>query len=293
VTPSELVFLYMKAIGTLLKQHLAGEVSTYAICWLVVRKDGQRFGFTSHDRDLFLDLQTYTAATGFIPSSIAESAGLKVDNLEIDSILDHAHVSIKDIEAGLYDYADIEIFLVNYNDLTQSKMILKVGKIGNISTGRDLFTAEVRSLSQFYSTIVVEQYQPSCRAKLGDQRCQFIIATLTVSGVVSTVDTVEGKRKFTSSLLGSQSDFWFNNGVITFTSGLNNGYSMEVKDYLDVDGSFILHQRLVSLITPGDTFEVYPGCDKSVNECKLKFNNLVNYRGEPMVPGQNRVISGK
>jgi uncharacterized phage protein (TIGR02218 family) len=37
----------------------------------------------------------------------------------------------------------------------------------------------------------------------------------------------------------------------------------------------------------GDTFTLTAGCDHRKDTCKNKFNNLVNFRGEPFVPGQD------
>ena len=281
-----------KSISAELKAHFGEETNTLAICWRIARVDGVVMGFTSHDTDILFETVTYEAATGFTPSAMKESVGLKVDNLEINSMVDSAAITVEDIEAGVFDFAEIEIFILNYNDITQGKMTLKLGKLGNVSTGRDTFIAEVRSLSQFYTTIVTEQYAPICRADLGDSRCGFLVATATVTGTVTAVDSIESKRLFESDLAGTQSNDWYKGGMLTWTSGNNNTYTMEVKDYTDLAGTLKLHMRMVNEIQVGDTFTVYPGCDKSLNHCKVKFNNVVNYRGEPLIPGLNRLISG-
>jgi hypothetical protein len=48
---------------------------------------------------------------------------------------------------------------------------------------------------------------------------------------------------------------------------------------------------VMSLIAPfpftvavGDAFTAYPGCDKTVNTCTVKFSNLVNFGGEDNIP---------
>ena len=117
----------MKDISVALKTHFAGEITTYAIFWQITRTDATIMGFTSHNNDIIYDGVVYEAATGFTPSSVAESSGLKVDNLEVQSILDSARITVQDIEAGIYDYSDIKIFLLNYEDLTQGEIILKTG----------------------------------------------------------------------------------------------------------------------------------------------------------------------
>jgi len=49
-------------------------------------------------------------------------------------------------------------------------------------------------------------------------------------------------------------------------------------------GIFVLTQALPYAPAAGDTFVVYPGCDKSQRTCRLKFNNLANFGGFPYVP---------
>jgi uncharacterized protein (TIGR02217 family) len=38
-------------------------------------------------------------------------------------------------------------------------------------------------------------------------------------------------------------------------------------------------------IAPGDAFTVHPGCDKRLATCRDIFANVLNFRGEPFVPG--------
>ncbi len=40
-------------------------------------------------------------------------------------------------------------------------------------------------------------------------------------------------------------------------------------------------------IQTGGTFDVYPGCDHTPATCKAKFNNLVNFGGQPWIPTKN------
>ena len=38
---------------------------------------------------------------------------------------------------------------------------------------------------------------------------------------------------------------------------------------------------------PGDTFSVFAGCDKTFATCKAKFDNALNFRGFPHLPGND------
>ncbi len=44
-------------------------------------------------------------------------------------------------------------------------------------------------------------------------------------------------------------------------------------------------------VEAGDTFLIRAGCDKQFSTCKAKFDNAVNYRGFPQIPGDDFVLS--
>jgi uncharacterized phage protein (TIGR02218 family) len=44
-------------------------------------------------------------------------------------------------------------------------------------------------------------------------------------------------------------------------------------------------------IAPGDPFTVTAGCDKRYDTCRAKFNNTINFRGFPQIPGNDFVVS--
>ena len=104
----------MKQISTQLATHLAGEVTMLATCWKLTRRDSAVFGFTDHDLDIIFESTTYKAATGFTPSAIKNTGSLSVDNLDVEGMLSSGSIVESDILAGLYDFAEVEIFLVNY-----------------------------------------------------------------------------------------------------------------------------------------------------------------------------------
>ena len=44
-------------------------------------------------------------------------------------------------------------------------------------------------------------------------------------------------------------------------------------------------------IEAGDTFVVTAGCDKRFDTCRARFNNAVNFRGFPHIPGNDFITS--
>lgn len=279
----------MKTITTSLAAHLAGEVTTLATCWKLTRRDTVVQGFTDCDRDIIYAGVTYRAATGFSPSAVDNSASLKVDNLDVEGMLSDDSLTEADILAGLYDFAEIEIFQINYNDISQGIIKLRRGWLGEVSLSRQQFVAEVRGLTQLLSQNIGEYFSPSCRASLGDTRCKVNLAAHTTTGSVSS----SASRNGCVDSARTEASGMFTNGKITFTSGANNGVSIEIKEYRFTSGSggaFSFVLPLPYSLANGDSYSVHKGCDKTTSTCFGRFNNIVNFRGEPHVPGTDRMF---
>jgi hypothetical protein len=83
---------------------------------------------------------------------------------------------------------------------------------------------------------------------------------------------------------------WFAGGVLTWESGLNAGRAIEVKSWTQATGQIALFLPPGYPIRPGDVFRVHPGCDKRLDTCSVRFANVLNFRGEPYVPGQYEMM---
>ena len=279
----------MKVISTELATHLAGEAMTLAMCWKLTRRDNVVLGFTDHDRDIAFDTVLYKASTGFTPSAIENAGSLRVDNIDVEGMLSSGSLTEADILAGLYDFAEIEIFGVNYTDLAQGTIKLRRGWLGEVSLYKQNFIAEVRGLTQRLSQTIGELYSASCRATLGDGRCKVNLSGHTVTG---TVDASASNIQFTDMARTEGADT-FTFGKITFSSGANNGLAMEVKEYRHseaVGGQVTLALPMPYPILAGDSYTLIKGCDKTLSTCFGRFNNVVNFRGEPLVPGIDRML---
>jgi uncharacterized phage protein (TIGR02218 family) len=275
----------MKTASTALKAHYAQSVTTIARCWKCTRMDSQVFGFTNVDVDIVFEGVTYLAATGFIPSALEGRLDLSVPNMEVHGYLDSSAITENDLLGGKWDGCAVEIFEVNYADLTQGRMILSTGKIGNVTTGRQAFNAEVRGLLQQLQQPVGGYYTKTCTAVFGDAFCKFDVEALRVSG---TVTSVNNRAAFTTAL--AQALDYFGAGVVTWVTGLNAGLSMEVSAF--GAGIFTLNAAMPFNIAAGDNFTVVPGCRKRITEdCVMKWSNAINFRGFPYVP-LNDVVLG-
>lgn len=274
----------MKTLSTALSNHLDSEVTTLASCWKLTRRDGTVMGFTDHDRDLVVDSITYVAATGFTPTAVAGTSGLSVDNLDVEGMLDASAITEEDIHAGKYDHAELELFMVNYASIGDGKLPLKTGWLGEVRYTDGKFVAEVRGLTQRLQQKVGELYSPTCRADFGDSRCKIDLAARTYAGTL----TEAASRSSVKDSARTEEAGIFSFGRIAFTSGGNDGISMEIKQFSK--GIFTLVLPLPYMPLIGDTYTVSEGCDKTFKTCTGRFENAVNFRGEPHVPGLDRML---
>jgi uncharacterized phage protein (TIGR02218 family) len=276
----------MKARSAGLQAHHEDPVQTRAWCWKVTRLDGQVFGFTSVDQDLEIDGVTYVASTGITPYAIDSKADLSVPNMQVNGLLDSTGITEADLVAGLWDGAAVENFEVNFRDLSQGKMNLATGVLGPVSAGRVAFQAELRGLMQRLQQPVGEVFTIGCQATLGDARCKVALGPWTVTGAVTTATSA---RAFTDSTR-AEAAAYFTAGLVTWTSGENDGLSMEVRAHA-TGGVFELALPMPYTIAVGDTYSMVAGCRKrAIEDCKTKFNNLLNFRGHPYVPGNDKVL---
>jgi uncharacterized phage protein (TIGR02218 family) len=285
----------VRTIPAGLTTHLAQRVTKLAVCWKIVRADSTLILGTEHDRNIVIASGTYegtyVARAGITGSNVASSSDLAVDNLEVTGAINPADLSIvdlsaADIEAGLFDDADVTLFLVNWEDPSE-QLVLRKGTIGSITRTSDGgYKTELRGLTQALSQTIVRTYSVTCDAELGDTRCGVSMAAFTFAG---TVDTVTDRRTFTATITGAPADALITGGKVTWSTGDNAGYSMEVKSKSGTTVNLFLPMPVD--ISVGDTFNAYAGCDKAKGTCIATFSNLVNFRGHGVfVPGETEVL---
>ncbi len=280
----------MKTFPTGLQAHLDQGTTTLAWCWRLTRVDGPVFGFTDHDLRLTFDGTTFEPESGFTASEIRTGSDLSVDAQDAEGVLTSATITETDILDGRWDNAEVEIWQVNWQDVTQ-RVLMGRGAIGQVRRGRVQFVAEMRSLSHVLNQTVGRTFQATCDAALGDARCGVNLNDPAFKGS-GTVVTVGGDRSFTVSGLSAYPDGWFALGTLSWTGGANVGRKAEVLTHEvgTTDVTVTLLDAPVLAITVGDSFDITAGCDKRFETCKARFANAVNFRGFPHIPGQNTVI---
>jgi uncharacterized phage protein (TIGR02218 family) len=277
----------MKSISTELKAGIiSGKIASLVKLSL---KDGSVLGYTDHDTPLTVDAVTYEPAAGLSKLKMYVTNSAEVSSQEIaSSWLDAPE---EDLLAGKYDNATIEVQWAYWEDVSLGSFPVFIGRLGSIEWTEDGFKASIenylKDLARNLGTVVTGP----CRHALFDNfstgkvgACTLSPASFTFTGAVTYVLTDKLKFKIDNS----QADGYFTNGLITWTSGANNGLSYEIKIHevnadANIGNSFELFLPAIASIQVGDTYSVTAGCDKTFSTCKNKFSNGINFGGFPHI----------
>lgn len=284
---------------------LTSRTTTLCLCWQAVRTDGTIYGFTDHDVNVIFDAGDgngtvlYMASSSFVGSDIQDQLGLAVSNMDLMGALQSDAVTDADLEDGRWDEAVITIFAVDYTNPANANTVMVSGTVGQVTAGDLAFQAELRSLGQHFAQYIGALLQPTCRSQMFDTGkgvdggCNFpkppAVASTVTAQTSRTSFTVSAVGSFPTGTRGSLSGGYFAFGTATGTSGANNGISREIFTS-DTDINITTFLPFPEDIAIGDTFDLQFGCDKTLEVCRDNFDNLINIRCEPYVPGTDFVF---
>lgn len=275
----------MKQLSAALATSLA---DCATVCTLVklTLLGGRVVALADHDKDLVVAGVRYESTYAFEVSSVSIASGTQNSSLELSLLMDDAICSRADILSGAFDRAKCEVMLVDYAHTDNGAGLYYAGRVQQTSFA-DAITAtlQIASLLDQNVNCASEQYSYTCTADLGDARCK-----VDLSGRKKTfaVGAVASRQSFTTDL--TDDDKAWNGGLVAFTSGPNEGFAIEVGAYSKSNGGVVLKLPFPYALSPGDTGEIFPGCDKTPATCLDTYNNMPNYRGVPI--GSDPALSG-
>ena len=277
----------MRDIDANLAAHLEGGATTLARAWVVTRRDGVVMGFTDHDKPLMVGATACAPGSGMDASAVERSTGLSVDNSQAMGALSSAGITDLDVETGKFDGAEVELWMVNWCNPDQRLLQFR-GTLGEIRRSDGAFEAELRGLAENLNRPVGRIYMRQCDRVLGDQKCGFDI---NAEGFVTEaiVDFFEGRKVVELKNVFDFEDGWFVDGFVSWLGGANEGRDGLVRvDRLDgVKRIVELWEETRFPIAVGDRMRLHAGCDKRMTTCAAKFDNLLNFRGFPHMPGED------
>ena len=140
------------------------------------------------------------------------------------------------------------------------------------------FIIKLRSSSYLLNQNLLEVYSKTCRAKLGDEKCGFVLKSEE-----SIVESYCGNILVISS---NKPDGYFTQGRVEYLN-------VSIKILKHVGGKLFLENNIKDSLSCNinynssdiklELFNVFPCCDKLLKTCYNKFNNIKNFRGEPFI----------
>lgn len=273
-----------RTVSVALAAHLATRAHHRCNMLRLDLRDGTALGITDHDQDLPFDEGsgeiTYTASTGIFPSDVTLQAGLEADNFEVNGPIG-AVVTLAALLGGRFDRARARLFVVNWDELTQGPLRIMAGNIAEVRVEGSKFVFEIRSDSdRFNQTIgrLITPYCPgdhaTCCVQIADELPTTLDAVvdeyhLTVDAVIDPADYADGRLWFTSGALA---------GTLPVEIVGGSGSTLE------------LFEPLPATPSPGDALTLKEGCNRTREMCRDRFDNVVNFRGFPEVPGSDQAL---
>lgn len=165
----------MRTVPESIASALAQGAAKLCHAWIVTRGDGERLGFTDHDRDVTVAGVVCHAASGWTAGAASQPLGLEASDGSVSGVLSAGALRAVDIQSGLYDGAQIEMFVVDW-DAPMSVLSLSVGRLARLEARGGVaddarFVAHVEGPAAGLERVIGRRFTPLCDAVLGDARC--------------------------------------------------------------------------------------------------------------------------
>lgn len=282
----------MKEASERLKRLLI-ELQTFYITDLykITLTDGTVLRYTSADIALTVGDAHYT------PLAIERDGTTQTNDISVDEMhltiivdkeqrLDSETTIMQAIVAGRFADAEVELqrlfspqpFTMFTGRIDPDYALLWwLGRLNIERAGGITIEATVASMTELLNVkFPTHLYYPPCIYTLGDASCGVNVEKFRKRGTVTggTRSVIETDLSLANGHLAQ--------GSITFTSGRNAGVTRTIRT--NERGVITVVMPFYYLPDAGDAFNVLPACDKSMDCCKQRFDNLPHFRGYPFIP---------
>lgn len=268
---------------------------TFADIYIFTLINGTQYRFTNFDYDLSLSGALISSTGPIIArNDITLQTGIKIDEMNItlntnDDLKIGGMTYPQAFHNGYFDGARFELYrgfidqVSNFNNnalvLNPSLVIMMfAGKIIKPEVDKNEIEFNVVNSLDYLSVQVPKNlYQPSCKNTLFDSACKLSKAAYAVNATV-----LAGSNKNTIICNLDKAQGYFNQGVIEFVDGPNIGMKTTISWH--GNSEIVMTLALPDDPISGQNIKLYPGCDKRIETCDLRFNNKQNFAGCPYVP---------
>jgi uncharacterized phage protein (TIGR02218 family) len=274
-------------------------VHRFATMFTVALVDGTIYRFTDHNEELYDGSNTFTPVSGFNASAREMQDGLQINDVEIVGYLSDSVISADDIRSGRWQNATVTEKIVDWLYPWAGDYGERRYSASEVKWTETRWTVNIEGVGRKLRRKIGDTMGRMCRWDLGDTNCGIDIDSFTDVGEVSGASTLyPRKRMLASGLSAGHPDGYYEYGLVTFTSGANNGLVGEVHKWTQSTGEIILRLPMPFDISIGDDFDIYPGCGKIPEFCKGTSgdrdrpwsNNMAEYGGFFSIPGLNKLI---
>jgi hypothetical protein len=143
-------------------------------CYRIIRRDGVKYAFTDHDKQLAIDLGDGDGSNTYLPEIVADTSEIEsktnigASNMEVlMALLESNSLSVEDALLGLFDDAILDVFEARWD--VEPPTVLR-GFCGLLSTGDiqdNLIQIQYRSLIGLYDQSVLRTVRRGCAYELG------------------------------------------------------------------------------------------------------------------------------
>jgi uncharacterized phage protein (TIGR02218 family) len=264
----------MKTVSAGMETMVASPAQTLAWAITLTRRDGQVFRYCSSTRDKTIEGNLYIANPGFTVSNITCSAGPGVvDTLEL-IFLPSSDFAKADFWAGRWHGTRVEFNQFNWAAPADGFLPWPTYRVSDVESVVGGFKLQLRDLRVLWGQDYTLLTSKSCQNRLGDARCTKDLTAFTYAFEVTAVTSA--RTVFTIDLTGLAAD-WFTEGQVIFDDGLHADLSLLVRDHA-TGGIITLAVPLITDIVVGQTGTIIAGCLKRREDCRDKFDNILNMR---------------
>ena len=278
----------MKTIPIALAAHYNTRQTTVATALRITRPDAVVYAFTSHDIDDVVSGVTYMSNPGLAVKAIEIAANATVGNLELTTLHDGTVFTEIDVLGGKWRNSTFVLFRYNWASISDGIETVLAGVLGEVELRQNTIVAELRDYRQYLQQPVGSNSSKTCRYRLGSTDkfngglCLKDISSppFTMPG---TVVSVVSNSRWEDTGRFEVYDF-FSEGYVDWLTGDNA--TLRSKIFQSNGTDIVLSLPMFATIHVGDTYTIVVGCRKAREaDCRDKFNNVLNFGGEPDRPG--------
>ena len=256
------------------------DVTTKIYKWIIQRTDGVGFACSNHDKRIHMGATVLEPNVDLRPSEIILHDDMLSSSFSILGSSNDTIFSEGAILSGRWKGARLRLQLADWIERTARSTICE-GVLSKLQAERGELAITVDLLPEEARRPACAQTSPECRAVLGDGHCRVDMRTRKQRVIVSAISEIG------VSVDGAELQRYAM-GRLRWTSGKDCG--LEQKIIGVSDQQLLLHDPFNCNAVIGDTAIVTEGCDGRRETCSQRFENVLNFRGEPDLPGSEILL---